>query len=222
MKDFKWIYQHVAERLGADELEVRLPQPMPNDVLAKVADDRLLSDMTRRVFRAGLKHSLVDSKWPAFEKAFFGFVPEKVMLMSDEQLENLMQNDQLIRHFGKIKAARANAMMVSELSDKAGGFGRYLADWPEDRIIDLWALLKKQGAQMGGRSGPMFLRMVGKDTFVLTDDVVSALKAQGIIDKAPTAKRDLEKVQQVFNQWQQESGRPLCHISRLLSHTIGW
>lgn len=222
MKDFKWIYQHVAERLGADELEARLPQPMPNDVLAKVADDRLLSDMTRRVFRAGLKHSLVDSKWPAFEKAFFGFVPEKVMLMSDEQLENLMQNDQLIRHFGKIKAARANAMMVSELSDKAGGFGRYLADWPEDRIIDLWALLKKQGAQMGGRSGPMFLRMVGKDTFVLTDDVVSALKAQGIIDKAPTAKRDLEKVQQVFNQWQQESGRPLCHISRLLSHTIGW
>ena len=75
---------------------------------------------------------------------------------------------------------------------------------------------------MGGNSGPYFLRMVGKDTFILTDDVVAALKAQGVIDKKPTAKRDLQKVQEAFNQWQAESGRPLSQISRLLSYTVGW
>jgi 3-methyladenine DNA glycosylase Tag len=83
-------------------------------------------------------------------------------------------------------------------------------------------LLKKQGAQLGGNSGPSFLRMVGKDTFLLTDDVVAALVAQGVVDKRPTAQRDLRAVQQAFNQWQQESGRPLCQISRLLSMTVGW
>ncbi|WP_315980150.1 hypothetical protein [Aliamphritea spongicola] len=43
-----------------------------------------------------------------------------------------------------------------------------------------------------------------------------------MIDKAPTAKRDLALVQNAFNTWQQESGRPLAHISRLLSYTVGW
>ena len=34
-------------------------------------DDRYLSDMwPRRIFRAGLKYSLVDGKWPAFEEVF--------------------------------------------------------------------------------------------------------------------------------------------------------
>ena len=222
MKSFKWLYEHVQQHRSGEDIEVLLPQPRTAEELAAVPDDRLFSDLTRRVFRAGLKHSLVDSKWSAFEQAFFGFDPAKISLMSDEHLEKLMQNDQIIRHFGKIKATRVNALMVSELSAKHGGFGRFLADWPGDDIIGLWALLKKQGGQMGGNSGPSFLRMVGKDTFLLTDDVVAALKAQGIVDKKPTAKRDLQKVQDAFNQWQQESGRPYCQISRLLSYTVGW
>lgn len=222
MKSFKWLYEHVQQHLPGTDIEALLPASLSERELSVVPDDRLFSDMTRRVFRAGLKHSLVDSKWPAFEKAFFGFDPQKVSLMSDEHLEKLMQNEEIIRHFGKIKAARHNAMMVAELSEKSGGFGTFLAQWPSDDIIGLWALLKKEGAQLGGNSGAAFLRMVGKDTFMLTDDVVAALKAQGIIEKKPTAKRDLQKVQDAFNQWQQESGRPLCQISRLLSHTVGW
>jgi 3-methyladenine DNA glycosylase Tag len=112
--------------------------------------------------------------------------------------------------------------MITELADKHGSFAQWIAAWPEDNIIGLWAELKKQGAQLGGNSGAYFLRMLGKDSFVLTDDVIAALKAQGIVDKKPTAKRDLEKVQSAFNQWKAESGRPLCHISRLLAFTVGW
>ncbi len=197
------------------------PAPLSSDELTATSDDRLFSDMTRRVFRAGLKHSLVDSKWPAFEAAFFGFEPRTVSLLSDEQIEKMMQNEALIRHLGKLKAARVNALMVSELSEQKGGFGRFLADWPVTDIVSLWALLKKEGSQLGGNSGAYFLRMVGKDTFMLTDDVVTALKAQGVIDKKPTAQRDLKLVQQAFNQWHEESDRPLCQISRLLAHSIG-
>jgi len=222
MKSFQWIYDHVCAHRAGEDVEALLPQPKTSGQLAQVPDDRLLSDLARRVFRAGLKHSLVDSKWPAFEEAFFGFDPHKVVLMSDEQLEALMHNEQLIRHFGKIKSVRANALLVTECAAEAGSFARFLADWPVDDIIGLWALLKKRGSQLGGNSGPYFLRMVGKDTFLLTDDVVAALKAQGVIDKKPTAQRDLRLVQDAFNRWRQESGRPLCHISRLLSLTVGW
>lgn len=222
MKSFDWIYQHVVEHKPGQDIEALLPVALTDAQLAEIPDDRLLSDMTRRVFRAGLKHALVDAKWPAFEAAFWGFNPEKVCLMSDEQLEALMQNEALIRHWGKIKATRVNALMVHESAAKHGSFARLIAQWPEDNIIGLWALLKKEGSQLGGNSGAYFLRMIGKDTFILTDDVVAALKAQGIVDKKPVAQRDLKKVQEAFNQWQQESGRPLCQISRLLSYTVGW
>ena len=222
MKSFKWIYEHVQTHLSGEDIELRLPQCRNESQLRVISDDRLLSDMVRRVFRAGLKHSLVDGKWPEFEKAFFGFIPEKISLMSDEQLENLMQNDKIIRHWGKIKATRANALMVHEFAGQHGGFAAFIADWPCDDIIGLWAFLKKNGHHLGGNSGASFLRMVGKDTFMLTDDVIAGLKAQGIVDKKPTSKKDLQKVQDAFNDWQLESGRPMCQISRLLSYTVGW
>jgi 3-methyladenine DNA glycosylase Tag len=197
------------------------PLPREASVLRQLPDDRVFSVMTRRIFRAGLKHALVDAKWPAFEQAFYHFNPEAVQEMSDEMLEDLMQNDRIIRHFGKIKATRENAMLMVELAQSHGSAAAMIADWPEEDIIDLWALLKKRGKQLGGNSAAYFLRMLGKDTFMLTDDVVVALKAQGVIDKKPTAQRDLKQVQAAFNEWRAQSGRPLCQISRLLAHSIG-
>ncbi|MCW8886609.1 MAG: DNA-3-methyladenine glycosylase I [Motiliproteus sp.] len=222
MKPFSWIQEHAFAHAGETLVRSRLPQVKTPEQLAAVPDDRYLSDMSRRVFRAGLKHSVVDGKWPAFEQAFFNFEPAKLCLISDEQLESQMQNGSIIRHWGKIKSIRTNAVMVNELSQQHGGFGRFLAQWPSDEIIDLWKLFKKQGSQLGGMSGSSFLRMVGKDTFKLTPDVVAALKAQDIIDKNPTSQRDLKKVQQVFNQWHQQSGQPYSHISLMLSYTVGW
>ncbi|SEQ41109.1 DNA-3-methyladenine glycosylase I [Amphritea atlantica] len=222
MKSFKWLYEHVEAHKAGQDVEALLPQVKSAEELRAMGDDRLLSQICLRVFRAGIKHSVVDAKWPAFEQAFYGFDPDKIVLMSDDQLENLMQNDQIIRHWGKIKSVRTNAMMVTELAAQHGSFANFIADWPVTNIIGLWQLLKKQGQQLGGKSGAYFLRQIGKDTFILTDDVVAALKAQDIIDKAPTAQRDLQKVQDCFNQWQQESGRPMAQISRLLSYTVGW
>lgn len=222
MKSFNWIYEHVQAHKAGQDIEALLPQVKSADELKAIGDDRFLSEMSLRVFRAGIRHAVVDAKWPAFELAFYGFDPEKIILMSDDQLENLMQNDQIIRHWGKIKSVRTNAAMITELAAQHGSFAYFIADWPVTDIIGLWALLKKQGQQLGGKSGAYFLRQIGKDTFVLTDDVVAALKAQDIIDKAPTSKRDLQIVQNCFNQWQQESGRPMAHISRLLSYTVGW
>lgn len=222
MKNYQWIYEHVTERLSEEQMSTIYTPLLSSDEIRACSDDFLFSTLTRRVFRAGLKHSLVDAKWPAFEKAFFQFAPYKVALMSDEQLENLMQNDQIIRHWGKIKATRLNAYMVTEFAEQQGSFAEFIAQWPSSDIIGLWTLLKKQGSHLGGNSGAAFLRMLGKDTFMLSDDVVAALKAQGVVDKRPTSQRDLALVQQAFNQWHEESGVPYAHISRMLAFTVGW
>ena len=222
MERFEVIFDRAVERKGDRAVvESMLPKPKSAKALGAIADDRYLSDMSRRVFRAGLKHSLVDSKWPQFEQRFYGFEPEKVLRMSDEQLEKLMQDKAIIRHWGKLKTIRKNAQFVLDIGQEHGSFGRFIAQWPQSDIVGLWKLLSQRGAHMGGRSAPAFLRMVGKDTFMLSTDVVAALKAQDIIHKPPTAQRDLRRVQEAFNQWHEESGLPLCQLSRVLSFTCG-
>ncbi|NER60192.1 DNA-3-methyladenine glycosylase I [Pseudomonas sp. MAFF212428] len=221
MRDYQWLHTFCLNRFGsAAALEAHLPEAFGPAQLRLISDDRYLSTMALRVFRAGLKHSLVDAKWPAFEQVFFGFDPQKVVLMGAEHLERLMQDTRIIRHLGKLKSVPRNAQFVLDVAREKGSFGALIADWPVTDIVGLWKYLAKHGNQMGGLSAPRFLRMVGKDTFVPTNDVVAALVAQKVIDKQPTSQRDLATVQQVFNQWHAESGRPLCQLSMMLAYTV--
>ena len=221
MHDYRWLHEYCLNRFGsAKALEARLPQVVSPARLRAIPEDRYLSTMARRVFRAGLKHSLVDAKWPAFEQVFFGFDPEKVVLMGAEHLERLMQDGRIIRHLGKLKSVPRNAQMILDVQRSHGSFGAFIADWPVEDITGLWKYLVKHGNQLGGLSAPRFLRMIGKDTFVPTGDMAAALIAQKVIDKAPTSQRDLATVQAVFNQWHAESGRPLCQLSVMLAHTV--
>jgi len=206
---------------GAKELEKLLPTPKSAKALKAVGDDRYLSLMCLRIFRAGLKHDLVDAKWPAFEKAFHRFDPKRIVAMPDEALDACMKNEGLIRHWGKLKSIPANAAAMLAVAKGHGGFGAYLADWPATDTVGLWADLTNRFQQLGGNSGPYFLRMAGKDTFVLTDDVVKALVVAKVVAKKPTAKADLKRTQEAFNQWREESGRPQSHISRVLALSVG-
>lgn len=221
MHDYKWLNEYCLNRFGSKAaLEAQLPIPASEEQLLGISDDRYLSTLALRVFRAGLKHSLVDAKWPAFEQVFFGFDPQKVVLMGAEHLERLMQDPRIIRHLGKLKSVPRNAQLVLDVAHEHGSFANFIAQWPTTDIVGLWQYLAKHGCQLGGLSAPRFLRMVGKDTFIPTTDVVAALSAQNIIDKVPSSKRDQAKVQEVFNQWHLESARPLCQLSAMLAYTV--
>jgi len=86
---FATILEAARTRHGAEALEARLPTPKMTAELTATPDDRYLSQMSLRIFRAGLKHSLVDAKFPAFEEVFYGFDPRRVRAMSDEALEQI-------------------------------------------------------------------------------------------------------------------------------------
>jgi 3-methyladenine DNA glycosylase Tag len=221
MHDYKWLNEYCLNRFGSVQaLEARLPTPKTPDQLRAISADRYLSTLALRVFRAGLKHSLVDAKWPAFEEVFFRFDPEKVVLMGADHLERLMQDTRIIRHLGKLKSVPRNAQLILDVEQEHGSFGNFIADWPVQDITGLWQYIARHGNQMGGLSAPRFLRMIGKDTFIPTWDVVAALNAQDIVDRVPSSKRDQKIVQEVFNQWQAESGRPMCQLSAMLAFTV--
>ncbi len=221
MTPFKNIVAEAERRLGEPELKKRLLEVKTPGDLEAAGDDRYLSLMCLRMFRAGLKHSMVDARWPAFEEVFSGFEPRRVRMMSDEELEACLGDRRLIRHWGKLKAVRENAIAMVELTDSwNGGFGGYLADWPGDRIVELWFDIARRFSQMGGNSGPTFLRMAGKDTFVPTPSVVKALDAWGAYSGGAKGKGELRKVQAIFNHWSAESGLPLAHVSMILAQTV--
>jgi 3-methyladenine DNA glycosylase Tag len=214
------ILEAARTRLGAGALETRLTQPRSPAELKTVPDDRYLSQMELRIFRAGLKHSLVDAKWPAFEEVFERFEPRRVRAMSDEALEALLADRRLIRHWGKLKSVRDNAAAMIGVAEEHGSFAAWLADWPGTDIVGLWEALAKGFSQMGGNSGPSFLRMVGQDTFVLTHSVTAALKRWGAADTPPKNRKDRAAVQSHFNAWAAETDRPLCQLSLILAASV--
>ncbi len=205
---------------GAQALKQRITRPEPPESLAMVGADRYLSVMSRRIFRAGLKHSMVDARWPAFEAAFFDFEVDQVAALDDDDLKAYFRDESLIRHRGKLTAVRNNARAIQALAEEQGSVGSWLALWPVDEIVDLWDELQTRFTQLGGNSGPAFLRMVGKDTFLLTNWVIRALNHWGAYTGEPKGERARAALQAQFNAWMDESDLPLCQISQILALSI--
>jgi len=220
MTEFSSLYRVACEHKGgADVVESMLPKVFDIHQLEQLDDAFYLSNMCRRVFRAGLKHSLVDSKWPRFEEVFQGFDPYFCAMLSEDDIDTYMKDASIIRHRGKLRSILRNGQFVLEQSRSSGGFGRYLTAWGPETTVELWWDLKKKGYHLGGNSGPAFLRMVGRETFLLTRDIVAVMINLGVVDKTPSSKKELLAVQEMFMTWREQSGRPLSDISRIVSFT---
>ena len=119
-------------------------------------------------------------------------------------------------------SVRDNARFVADTAAEHGSFGKFLEQWPADDQIGLLELLGKRGARLGGRTGQYFLRFIGKDGFVTSNDVVACLRDAGLdIAENPTSKKDLKKIQDQFNAWAKETGLPASHLSRICAMSIG-
>lgn len=222
MASFQKIYARAAKRKGGEAALEKLiagSKPKTKAALKKIGDDRYLSGMTKRIFQAGFVWRVVEAKWPDFEAAFRKFQPGPLSLLSDEDLDVLSRNPKIIRHGTKIAAVRHNAIFLCDLAREHGSAAKFFADWPEEDMVGLWAVLKKRGARLGGNTGPYFLRFMGKDSFLLSADVVAALIRAKVVDKNPTGKADLAKVQAAFNKWQEETGRSYTRLSRILAYS---
>ena len=222
MPSFKTIRARAAKRKGGEkQLAVLLPaKPSPD--LKRLKDDRVLAEMTKRIFSAGFVWSVIENKWPGFEAAFLKFEPKRLLSQPDEFWEKLTADTRIVRNPQKIMATRANAQFVADIAREHGSFGKFLAAWPVEDQVGLLDLLAKRGSRLGGRTGQYFLRFIGKDGFLASGDVVTCLRDAGLdIAETPTSKKDLKKVQDQFNAWAKETGLPYVHLSRICAMSIG-
>ena len=221
MQKFETIYSVAADLEGGVEaLEALLPIPRTEKELKNLTNSFCLSNMSRRIFQAGLNRKIIDNKWPSFEEVFHQFDIDAVRMLSDEVLQSLMDEKRIVRHWGKIQSVRHNAQTIYEIDEEEDGFLNYVAEWPSSEIVEFWDVLKKRFKQLGGASGSYFLRRIKKDTFLLTQDVIRAMARWGAIDEEPKNKKQKKHVQECMNLWQEESQRPYCQLSMILACSI--
>jgi 3-methyladenine DNA glycosylase Tag len=219
LRSFEEIFAISADRHGgAQAVEAKLQRPDPDVV--NLAEDRWLSLMTRCVFQAGFSWKVIETKWPGFEAAFDQFDVAKNAFMDEEKLDALLRDSQIVRNGAKIQTVRDNAVFLMELRQE-GGAAKVFTDWPTSDFVGLLEMLKKRGSRLGGNSGQMVMRFAGRDGFILSKDVTGRLIAEGVIDKPATSKTALRQVQAAFNSWQEQSGRSLMEISRVLALSCG-
>ena len=85
--------------------------------------------------QAGLSWITVLKKREAYRKAFDEFDPRKVALYDDMKVQELMENEGIIRNRLKIKAAITNAKLFLEIVEKHGSFDKFIWKYVDDTPV---------------------------------------------------------------------------------------
>jgi len=89
-------------------------------------DNKLFEILILEGMQAGLAWITVLKKREAFRAAFDGFDPHKVALYNETKVAELLANQGIIRHRGKINAAIGNAKAFLEIQKEYGSFDRFI------------------------------------------------------------------------------------------------
>ena len=141
-------------------------------------DDRDLFEMlVLESFQAGLSWITILKKRENFKKAFDDFDVEKVARYGDDKVEELRENEGIIRHKGKITSAINNAQVFIEIQDEFGSFDEYIWGFTDGEIIKAEFLTESDLSKEISRD----LKKRGMK-FVGPTIIYSYLESIGIID----------------------------------------
>ena len=99
-------------------------------------DDKELFEMlVLESFQAGLSWITILKKRENFKKAFDDFDFIKVANYDEDKVNELLENEGIIRHKGKINAAINNAKIFIEIQEEFESFDKYIWKFTEENII---------------------------------------------------------------------------------------
>ena len=109
-----------------------------------VKDDQILFEfMILESFQAGLSWYTILKKRENFRKAFANFDVKKVSKFDEEKIEELVQNEGIIRHRGKITAAINNAKLFIEIQKERNSFSNFIWEYVNHQpIVNDWNSIK--------------------------------------------------------------------------------
>ena len=119
-------------------------------------DQALFELLCMETYQAGLSWETVLNKRQAFREAFHGYQIQAVADMTDEELEDLMNNPAIIRNRAKIFATRTNAQAFLQVQKEYGSFDTYLWSFVDGKTIvnDVSTTVKHQLRRLYLRNYP--------------------------------------------------------------------
>ncbi|TAJ20354.1 MAG: hypothetical protein EPO65_03980 [Dehalococcoidia bacterium] len=141
-----------------------------------------LEAMSKSVMQAGMSWTVVKNKWPGMREAFLEFDPERLLAMSDREVEALLMDPRIIRNRAKVNAILHNASRMLELTKEHGTFRKYLRSKPD--YWDRAKMLGKDFKFMGDMGSFHFLYVV-KEQVPSYDEWRAVIKPK----RAPTPTR---------------------------------
>ena len=140
-------------------------------------DTELFEMLVLESFQAGLSWITILKKRENFRKAFDEFDVEKIAQYGEDKVNELLENEGIIRHKGKIASAINNAQVFIEIQEEFGSFDSYIWGFTDGEIIKAEYLtesgLSKQISKDLKKRG---MRFVGPTI------IYSYLESIGIID----------------------------------------
>lgn len=99
-------------------------------------DDNYLFEMLLlESFQAGLSWECVLNKREDFRKAYDNFNLDKICNYSDDKMDELINNKNIIRNKLKIKASVSNAKIFKNIREEYGSFRNYLKTFTNEEIL---------------------------------------------------------------------------------------
>ena len=98
-------------------------------------DEKYLFEMLiLESFQAGLSWECVLNKREAFRSAYDNFDIKKIIMYDDKKIEELINNDGIIRNKLKIKASIMNAKIFEKIENEYNSFANYLLTFSNNKI----------------------------------------------------------------------------------------
>ena len=101
----------------------------------KYDDDILFEMLILELFQAGLSWITILKKREAFKEAFDNFDIDKIMKYDENKVNELLENENIIRNKLKINATVNNAQVFREIQKEYGSFSKYIWSHTEGKII---------------------------------------------------------------------------------------
>jgi DNA-3-methyladenine glycosylase I len=96
-------------------------------------DQKLFESLVLESAQAGLSWLTILKKREGYRKAFFDFDIQKVANMSERDIQNIMKQEYVIRHLGKIRATVQNAQAFLRIQETFGSFDTYSSQFVEKK-----------------------------------------------------------------------------------------
>lgn len=99
-------------------------------------EDRHFEMLMLETMQAGLSRWTILQRRENYRQAFADFDPKQIVLFDEQKVEELMQNEGIIRNRNKIVSTISNAQAFLDIQSKFGSFDTYIWWFTDGKVID--------------------------------------------------------------------------------------